>query len=261
MALETTPEGASPSFAHRSATAATWLPALVVLLVVAIAVAGYALARTPGAAAATPPPGTITVTGTGTIEGTPNTVQFSIGVHSSAYTAIGALHENDAKIARLIETFHRYGVPDKDMQTTNVSIYEQTDRYGTFTGFGVDENLQVTVPSVSTAGRAIDAAVRLVGGGIQFNGVSFSISNESALLASARARAMQSAFTDASQLAKGGNETVGPIVKVTTQVAPTYFPYGGYGMPLAMNAAAFVPLERGQQPVSVQVTVEYDLVP
>lgn len=252
-------------------TASRWVVALAVLVVVSLAVAGIALARTPGAAAASPAPGTITVTGTGTIEGRPDTVQFSVGIHSSAYLATEALDENNAQIARLILRFTRLGIPKKDLQTTNVNVYEETDRYGTFSGFGVDDDLEVTVSSTSTApssttgftkiaGRAIDAAVALVGGGISFNGVSFSLANQSALLASARARAMQDAHAAASQLAAGGHESLGPIVKVTVDESQQVFYSVDHGYESDLNAtAAGVPLEQGEEPVSVDVTVVYSL--
>ena len=239
--------------------AASWVPALVVLVVISLCAAGYGLTRSSNAGAATTPAGTITVTGTGTIEGTPNTVQFTVGIHTVRGTAVAALGASNSQIARLEGRFHADHVAFKDMQTNNVNFYEQTNQYGDFTGFAVDDSLQVTVPDVHLAGTVIDEAVRIAGNGIQFNGVSFSISNESALLASARARAMQSALAVARQLAAGGGETVGSIQKVTySQGGQTYFPYRGLATYQAANTAA-VPLETGRQPVSVQVTVVYSL--
>jgi uncharacterized protein len=249
---------------HSRLDAASWVPALVVLVVISLCAAGYGLSRsTSSASAATTPPGTLTVTGTGTIEGTPNTVQFSVGIHTVRGTAVKALGANNTQVAHLEGTFHDYGVAFKDMQTNNVNFYEETNRYGDFTGFAVDNSLQVTVPDVALAGKVIDAAVRIANNGIQFNGVSFSISNESTLLASARQRAMQSALAAARQLAGGGGESVGSIQKVTdSEGQQTYFPYRGFELG-ATNAdySAAVPLQAGRQPVSVQVTVVYTLNP
>ncbi len=261
---ETTPHGHDESQRHehrRSRLDATsWVPALVVLVVISLCAAGYGLTRTSSASAATTPPGTITVTGTGTIDGTPNTVQFSVGIHTVRATAVEALAANNSQVAHLEATFHDYHVAFKDMQTDNVNFYEETNRYGDFTGFAVDDSLQVTVPDVTLAGKVIDAAVRIADNGIQFNGVSFSISNESTLLASARQRAMQSALAEARQLAAGGGETVGPIQKVTdSEGQQTYFPYHGFSVQNGADYAAAVPLEAGRQPVSVQVTVVFTL--
>lgn len=249
--------------------AAGWVPALVVLVVISLGVAGYGLTRSSGAAgAATTPAGTITVTGTGTIEGTPNTVGFSIGIHTVASTAVGALDENNTQIARLEALFRRDSVATDDMQTTNVSIYEQTDDHGNFIGFAVDDDLQVTVVDVTKhnihrAGAIIDAGVSVAGAGIQFNGISFSIANESTLLLSARERAMASALTVAKQLVSGTGETVGSIVKVTddegSQSGPFYSEQFGIAEPDIYAASQSVPIESGRQPVSVQVTVVYSL--
>ena len=48
-----------------------------------------------------------------------------------------------------------------------------------------------------------------MGNGIQLSGVTFSISNQSKLLAAARARAMENAHVEAAQVAKGGGTTLG----------------------------------------------------
>jgi len=72
------------------------------------------------------------------------------------------------------------------------------------TGFTVANYLDVTMHQIKKAGGAIDAAAHAVGNGIQLNGITFSISNESKLLASARAKAMRNAHTEAAQVARGG---------------------------------------------------------
>ncbi len=241
--------------------AASWVPALVVLVVISLGVAGYAISRPAKAGAATTPAGTITVTGTGTIEGTPNTVQFSIGISTVRPLAVEALNSNNSEVSRLESTFHAEGVPFKDMQTEDVNIYEQTNDHGEFTGFAVNDDLQVTVTNIKKAGKVIDSGASVAGSGINFNGVSFSIANESTLLSSARQRAMQSAMEVANQLLKGTGETVGSIQKVTDQESSQSYPLGidQRDESFSAYAAPEVPLQAGRQPVSVQVTVTYSL--
>ncbi len=201
------------------------------------------------------PGATITVTGSGTVEGTPDTVSFQIGVHTSAASATGALAENDAKMAALQASLARAGVRGRDMQTSNLSISENQNRSGIVTGFSVDDELDVTMHGVVAAGRAIDAAARAAGNGIELYGVTFSISNQSGLLAAARARAVQSARTQAEQIAAGAGLVLGGVASMTDEENSSqpvvYAPFA------AIAGAPSVPLRAGSQPVSVQVRVVY----
>lgn len=206
--------------------------------------------------AAVTPQATITVTGSGTVEGTPDTVSFQIGVHTSSPTATAALEANNSQVRALESTLARDGVQKKDMQTSNLNISENRNKYNVLTGFSVDDDLNVTMHDVSKAGSAIGAAARAVGNGVQLYGVTFSISNQSGLLATARAKAMQNARTEADQVAQGAGLALGGVVRVTDHEngsSPVMF--DGIAAPSA--AALSVPIEAGSQPVNVQVTVVY----
>lgn len=231
----------------------TWIIVLVAVLVVAgVALGGVVLGRSQS-----PPAGTISVTGRGAVKGTPDTVSFQVGASSTAGSASAALDENNTRMTSLERTLVRFGVLRKDMQTTGLNIYEDTTD-GVVTGFTVNDTLNVSIHSIKRAGAALDAAVRVVGNGVQLDGVTFSIANDSALLAAARASAMHNAHTTASQVAAGGDATLGRIVRVIDQEnsvpAPVYFNGAS-----SVVAEPRVPLQPGSQTVSVQVTVVYAL--
>jgi len=241
-----------------------WLTAAVAILVVVIvAVGGAAYGRS---STSDPATATITVTGTGTIQGIPDTVSFNVGVHTTRASAAAALAANNARVLLLETRLKASGVPFKDQQTSGLSIYEQTNQSGAITGFTVDDTLNVTVTSTvkgaaalsGLSGRAIDAAASAAGNGIDFGGVTFSISNESTDLKSARGRAMTNAMAEASQLAQGAGRTVTGIKSVTDQESsqpqPPYPFFGALD-----QATAGVPIRVGQQPVNVLVTVVYTL--
>lgn len=261
--------------ARRPRPGATRRHALVaggVALVVAGAAAGFALPHSSRpsrpashtavlaskSSAAAEPGAEITVTGAATVQGTPDTVTFQIGVHSTAASATGALARNNSQVASLEGALEGHGVTASEMQTSQLDIYANTNKYGTVTGFSVDDDLDVTMHAVGQAGSALDAAARAVGNDVTLYGISFSISNTSGLLATARGEAMLNARTEASQLAAGAGLTLGPIVKVTDEenAQPTYY-YGGTFA--AAADAANVPLQAGSQPISVQVSVVYAL--
>jgi uncharacterized protein YggE len=224
------------------------LVALVIVNVIAVAV-GHKSS----------PAATISVTGSGTVQGTPDTVSFQVGVQSVASSAVGALEKNNAEVKAMRATLLAHGVALKNMQTSGLNVYENTNNSGQITGFTVQNYINVTMHQIKKAGSAIDAAAHAVGNGIQLNGITFSISNESKLLAAARAKAMRNAHTEAAQVASGGGTTLGSIVKITDQEnsAPTnvFLPVGT----AYKGASSSVPIEAGSQSITVQVSVVYAL--
>lgn len=202
---------------------------------------------------------TISVTGSGTVTGKPDTMSFEIGVQNVAATAKGALADNNAQMGTLESSLLSHGITRKNMQTSGLDIYANTNPGGTITGFTVQDTLNVTTHKLKSAGAALDAAANVVGNNVQLNGVTFSISNQSKLLASARARAIENAHTEASQIAKGAGTTVGSIAHVTDQENTGG---GGVFYPTATSlkaASGSVPIQSGSQQISVQVSVVYHL--
>jgi uncharacterized protein YggE len=228
------------------------LTMLTAIVVVAVGFIGVVLGHSRAGATST-----ITVTGSGTVQGTPDTINFQIGVSTVNPTATAALTENDQKMAALEAALMKNGVTKRDMQTTGLNIYDNTNNQGTVTGFTVQDTLDVTMHKVQRAGAAIDAAARAAGNGVQLNGVTFTITNDSSLLRAARIRAIDNARLAAGQLAKAGDTHVTSIVKITdneNQSSGIYYP--------EINSASLragVPIQTGSQPINVQVTVVYSL--
>ena len=223
-------------------------------VIAAIAFIGESLGHTSSSSAAT-----ISVTGSGTVTGKPDTMSFEIGVQNVAASAKAALAENNTQMNMLETSLLSHGILKKNMQTSGLNIYANTNPAGAITGFTVQDNLNVTTHKLNGAGAALDAAANAVGNNIQLNGVTFSISNQSKLLASARARAVQNAHTEAAQIAKGAGTTVGSIVKVVDQENTGT---GGvfYPMNTALKAASgSVPIQSGSQSINVQVSIIYHL--
>jgi uncharacterized protein len=238
---------------------ATFVTRAVFLIVFVIVIAAVAfLGETLGHSRSSSPD-TISVTGSGTVTGTPNTMSFQMGVQTVAASAAGALRENNVKTASLEASLLKNGVTKKNLQTSDLNIYANTNSSGTVTGFTASDDLNVTTHQLSKAGAAIDAAAQSAGNGVQLSGVTFSISNQSKYLASARARAIQNAHTEASQIAKGGGTTVGSIVKVTdeenTGSTGIVYPFTQF----ASGAEKSVPVQAGSQSISVQIKVVYSL--
>jgi uncharacterized protein YggE len=227
---------------------------VAIVLVGVLVIAGVALGRATKSAVAT-----VTVTGSGTVQGVPNEVQFTCGVQTTAATAPEALKENDERTAALERVLLRQGVVKKNFQTSGLNIWENTNQYGVVTGFTVQDTLDVTMFNLKKAGLAIEAAAKEAGNGIVFNGITLSISDDSKFLAAARERAMHAAYEAAKGDANGGGDGVGGIIRITDQVVQSNVEPIGLPAVYASATEHGVPIEAGQQPVTVQVTVVYAL--
>ena len=205
--------------------------------------------------------GTVSVTGSGTATGTPNTVSFQIGVSSIAKNASSALAANNARVASVEAALIKSGVTKKNLQTSGLNIYQNTNNSGVVTGFTAEDDLNVTLHEISKAGAALDAATNAAGNDVQLSGLTYSISNQSALYQKARTSAMKAAYSQAVDIAKAAHESVGSIKSVTDNENTS----GGISpLPLQYNATgakgiAKVPLEPGSQTVTDQVSVVYTL--
>ncbi|MCU1362870.1 MAG: hypothetical protein JWM55_698 [Acidimicrobiaceae bacterium] len=223
------------------------------VVIAAIAFVGESLGHSHSSSGAT-----ISVTGSGTASGEPNTMSFQVGVQTVAVNAKAALEHNNAKMKALEASLLSNGVTKKNLQTTGLNVYQNTNNRGAVTGYTVQDSLNVTTHDLQKAGALLGAAAKSVGNDIQLSGVTFSISNQSAVLAQARAAAMRNAHTEATQIARGGGTTVGHIVRVTDEENTG----SGIVLPFAEAAAktaSSVPIESGSQSVNVQVKVVYSL--
>jgi len=238
-----------------------WIKVIAVLVslevIAAIGFVGYTIGHS-GAGANS----TITVTSTGSVSAVPDTVEFQIGLHTVRSDELLATEVNNRKVTALENALLRGKfVKKKDLQTSGLAFYQNTNYAGVPNGWAVDDTLDVTMHHVKLAGAAIESAVLAGGSGVVLNGVTFSITNKSSLMGEARSRAMHNAFTKASQLASAGNSSVGAIKRITdqeSQYSPVF--YGSsYVNAVKAASAGGVPVQPGSQSVSVTVTVIYSL--
>ncbi len=243
---ESTVPPSSPRANHRA------LAAWVLVLVVAVAAVAVTLAsRPPGARR------TLTVTGTGTVQGAPDTMSVDVGVQTTGTSASAALAQNNADMTRLETALLAHGLTRAGLQTSNLAIYPNTNGRGQVTGFTVNDTLTATTHRLDEAGAALDAAARAVGNDVQLNGVSFSISSQSRLLARARRAAVRDAHAAALQIASSSGSSLGAPVSIVDEEgasSPVVFARTSFA-----SAAAALPIQRGTTSLSVQVKVVYAL--
>jgi hypothetical protein len=241
-----------------------WVTVGIVLLIGALVLS--ACGGTAGSAAQTTPQGlvrTVTVVGQGKASGTPDVAHINIGVETSAASAQDAVNANKVNMNALLAKIKALGIADKDIQTSNFSIYtERSQTYPTDTKAGtpdsvlyrVSNQVNLTVRDVAKLGDILDQAVSA--GANSIYGVYFSVEDTTALEAQAREKAVADAKSRAETLAKLNGVTVGQVVTISEVI--------GSSTPVYYSAAKAdglggVPVEAGQFEVTMSVQVTYEI--
>jgi uncharacterized protein YggE len=205
---------------------------------------------------------TVTVTADGNASGTPDTAIVQLGVQTQAPKANDALDQANQKAAQLLDVLKVGGVEKKDITTSNVFVYPQYSNDGrTITGYQAGNTVSVKIRDISKAGTIIDAAAGAVGDEIVLQGISFTIDDTGALRQAARDDAVKNSKAQADQLAAATGLKVGDVVSIIEGSVPTSVPPVPYAADAAGGReAGSVPIEPGQQELTLSVTVVYELV-
>lgn len=226
------------------------------LLLLAVMLAGCS----PAAAQTTPPnPRTLSVTGSGQVILDPDIAYLHIGVQTEGPDAAEAVADNNAQVQAVIEVIKGLGVQDRDIQTTNFSIYPQQEyEEGRVIGtrYIVDNTVYVTVRNLEQVGGLLDAVVSA--GANSIRGIQFDVADKVAALSAARQAAVENARAQAEELASATGVVLGSVQTINA--------YGGFPPPVFSGrgfaldvAAAEAPISPGQLTVSVEVNIVYEI--
>ncbi|HEX9529826.1 MAG TPA: SIMPL domain-containing protein [Acidimicrobiales bacterium] len=211
----------------------------------------------------------ITAHGLGRVSGTPDVLTLSIGVDVDAGRATDALSQSSQRAQAVIDSLKQHGVADKDIQTSQLSLWAQ---YGNgaspvITGYHASDVLTAKLRKLDQAGAAIDAAVASAGNDGRLEGVQFGIDDQSPLKAAARTEAVQRAHDQAAQLAQAAGVKLGAL-RSLTETAADQGPImaasagtsgrAGVGAPGGVVSAP-VPIQPGSQELDVEVVAVYDV--
>lgn len=219
--------------------------------------ATFAVAQTPPAAHIVD---SVTVTGNGRANVTPDRFTFNVGVQTVAPTVEDAVLENNRRTAAVIAALKKAGAQDKDIQTSQFTIYPQQNyqegKLPVIVGYQVSNSVTVRSEKVADAGRLLGVAV---GAGVnQSSGINFEVSDP----ARGRDQGMRSAFDDArakaALLAQAAGRTLGPALVISEgsqhQTPP---PMPMQRMAMEARVGSDVPVESGTQELSYTVTVTF----
>lgn len=234
----------------------------IALIALAVAIGTLiALLARPQAIAAAPNTLTarqITVIGRGDLKATPDTAIINMGVQAEAATARQAMSDNNTKMAALIAKLKELGVTEKDIQTSNISIYPRYDNEGReILGYQVSNTVTVKIRAVTEAGALLDQVVDT--GANYMSGIAFTVDDAKNLEQQARDQAIADARTRAEAMAKAAGATVGQVLSINENIGAA--PPTAYAAAEArqMMSDAKVAVQPGEQSVSAQVQITFDL--
>jgi hypothetical protein len=250
--------------------------ALVVLLVLAFYIAAQTLSafkeyRYIGSGVSAT--NTIQVTGEGEVFAVPDIATFTFSVIEENKVATEAQDAAATKMNQAITFLKGEGVDEKDIKTIGYNLYPQY-KYETtvcsssycppsgereLTGYEVRQTLSVKVRDTQRAGELLSGVGTY---SAEVSGISFTIDDETALLAEARVQAIGDAQEKAEQLAEDLGVKLVRIVGFNESGASPYF--AKYEMALDSAAAgrggAVAPeLPLGENQINSTVTIIYEI--
>jgi len=203
---------------------------------------------------------TISVTGDGEVVASPDLATIQIGVSSKANSAQAALAANSAAMEKAIAALKKAGVAQKDLQTSNISLYPdyKYDRQAEeqkLEGYRASNNLTAKIRDLDKSGQVLEAAV--ASGANQVQGISFGFADVKPLVDAAREAAVQDAFAKASLYAKAANVDLGNVLSIGEPgiIVPQIRAQAARAE-LAADSSA-VPVEAGKNQVRARINIIY----
>jgi uncharacterized protein YggE len=206
-------------------------------------------------------PDTLTVVGSGQVNAAPDEASLSLGVSTTRPNPTIALSGVAADMTRLTDALRNQGVAAVDMQTSSVSLGQVTTYPDAGFRYSGSASLTVTIHHLSNVGSIEVAAVAAVGNDLTINGLSLTLSDDSTQLRAARIAAMADARSRGAQWAAQTGRTLGPILAVSEIVnQPSASSCtAGCGAGGSGGSGGGVPIQAGQNTVSVNITVAFQL--
>ncbi len=208
---------------------------------------------------------TISLNGRGEATAIPDQLTFALSVGLTRTDLDQALADANATMKRVLESLEAYGVGEKDVQTTGLSmrpVYEyRSNAPAALVGYRVSERAQVTVEDLSKAGKAITAAVNAGGNDVRASKIRLEVSDPAAVLQQARDAAVEVATTKAEKYAEATGQALGEVVSLREVTASTpVLPYAQElsARDLAYSATKAVPIRAGEDELAVTVQIVWE---
>jgi uncharacterized protein YggE len=219
--------------------------ALAVVSVLSVGALGIAPAQ------ANEPSRYVTVTGVGSVSVVPDAVRFYPSVTALAAKSADALATASRTASAVRSALRAEGIATKDIKSSNLSVFPEynytQDKGSVIVGYR----------KADTAGKVVESVVNAGNENVQINGIVPFITKGSAAMEEARAAAVADARARAASYAKLLGTSLGRVVYLQENTAPSYnFPMLG----VAKAADGATPeIDLGEEELSVSITVRWAL--
>ena len=210
----------------------------------------------------------ISVTGEGEASVAPDMAVITLSVVRNGETAEAALSANSAAMNEVLSALKAEGIADRDIQTSNFSIYPQyrhpEPKDGVveppaIVGYEVSNALTLRVRDLAKLGGLIDRSVKL---GVNQGGqIVFTNDDPDNVTTEARKDAVADALAKAKTLAEAAGVKLGRVIEINeNSMRPMPQPMVRMAMAKDMAAEA-VPVASGENTYTVTVNVTFALEP
>ena len=201
------------------------------------------------------------VSATGEVSRVPDVAIISAGVMTRSASATAAISQNAARMERVREALKRAGIPDRDIQTSNISLNPeyryQENQPPQLVGYTASNTVNVRFRDIRSTGQILDALVAQ--GANQINGPNLTIDKPEEALDEARSKAVAAGRARAELYARALGMRVVRLLSVSEG--------GGYSVPPPMpmmraearGMAADTKIDPGEQEVQVTVAMSFEL--
>lgn len=201
----------------------------------------------------------ITVFGIGEAVGRPDQVEIDVGVSVLAESVAEAASVAGEKAQVVTSALTSAGVAAEDVATTEYSIRPEYDYSGNeqrLLGYRVSNIMRARLRDVTAAGPLVDVISSAGGDQTRVNGLSFGVSDETALQAEARQSAWNDALAKATQLANLSGQGLGRATSIAETIRPPVAPVRMMAADMATEKTT--PIQPGTTTVSVTLQVEFE---
>jgi uncharacterized protein len=208
----------------------------------------------------------LSVNGNGEVRVAPDTASVRLGVTRQAQTGQAAQQDVNATLRTILEAVRALNIPERHIQTSQLTLFPvyaqerpepmREPREPRIVAYRATSTVTVRVEDLTQIGPVIDAA--LTAGANQFEGVQFTLRDDTQVREQALSEAVREARSKAEVIARALDVRLESVIEVAeggVSFIPPPFP--GREM-MAMRAAdVATPISPGEVTVTANVTIRY----
>ena len=204
----------------------------------------------------------VTVTGEAKTQQKNQVARFTAGVNITNSNKDQAVSEANKRVQEIIDSLKTFGIPQDDIKTQNLSIYQSEENYYDVDGsrktrpgeWRVSNSLELTLKDIDRSSELSDLLTK--SGANQVYGPSFSLDDTGDTERALLEEAIKDAKGKAEIIAKSSNKTLGQVLTINEGLS------SGLQTPMysrEMGGGGGAPIETGTGTVYKSVTVTFEL--